>query len=61
MAQKSFQLITDDKRDAPLSLKLLELAIYKCQTGAIIIIMLIIKSGIIFSVGGERGAFINKK
>ena len=44
-----------------MSLKLLSFAIYKYQHGAIIIIMLIIKSGIILSVGGERGAFVNEK
>ena len=44
-----------------MSLKLLSLAIYKYQYGAIIIIMLIIKPGIILSVGGERGASINEK
>ena len=44
-----------------MSLKLLSLAIYKYENGAIIMIMLIIKSGIILSVGGERGASINEK
>ena len=44
-----------------MSLKLLSLANYKYQQGAIIMIMLIIKSGIILSVGSKKGASINQK
>ena len=59
--QKSFGLITDDKKDASLSLKLLSLAIYKYQHNTIIIISDDHQTRHNFKWGGERGASMNEK